>query len=67
MNDYIKNISKMKNAGLKRIKPDRPSISIGMGTCGIGNGAEELYEAFETGLKGKKGGIILRKTGCLGY
>ncbi len=67
MKDYIKKISKMKNAGLKKIKPDLPSISIGMGTCGIGNGADQLYEAFETGLKGQKGGITLRKTGCLGY
>ena len=37
-----------------------------MGTCGIGNGADVLYETFEKKIKDKKLTIGLKKTGCMG-
>ena len=38
-----------------------------MGTCGIGNGADKVYDAFEKELKKAKSKIILSRTGCFGF
>jgi NADH-quinone oxidoreductase subunit F len=42
-------------------------IGIGMGTCGIGNGAEALYKAFSDMIMEKQLAISLRKVGCFGF
>lgn len=48
-------------------KLDKPAIIIGMGTCGLANGAQSVYDAFQEALK--KGNIeaMLIPTGCVGY
>jgi NADH-quinone oxidoreductase subunit F len=53
--------------GLKKLFPDVPKISVGMGTCGIGNGAREVYESFQKIIKAKKGQVRLSQTGCFGF
>lgn len=50
-----------------KILPDKPYIAIGMGTCGIGRGAEVLYDSFERIIKERGLDIILKKTGCFGF
>ncbi len=40
----------MRQAGLERIKPNRPFVSVGLGTCGIGNGADLLFDALEAAV-----------------
>jgi hypothetical protein len=52
----------------KKIRPDMAYIAIGYGTCGIGNGAEELFAIIEQAIRtnGSKP-VRLKKTGCFGY
>jgi len=44
---------------------DKPVILIGMGTCGLANGAQKVYNAFTDELSGMDVDII--QTGCVGY
>ena len=38
-------LEKIRQQGLAKFLPDVPKISVGMGTCGLGNGAKEVYES----------------------
>ena len=53
--------------GLKKLLPDVPKISVGMGTCGIGNGAKEVYQSLENAIKAKKAKVKLSIVGCFGF
>ena len=63
----INSLQKVRESGLKKIIPVNPRIAVGMGTCGIGNGAEELYRAFEKVFKKKNAKVRIVKTGCFGF
>jgi len=66
----ISNLSALnayKEKGLKKLKPRIPRIAVGMGTCGIGNGADKVYHCFKKILKNKKIKAYLSKTGCFGF
>ncbi len=63
--DSLKRLNEIKESSLKRLFPDHPVIFVGSGTCGIGNGADNLFKAFKKGLKSKN--IEIRKTGCFGF
>ncbi len=56
-----------KAEGLKKYLPERPRIAVGMGTCGIGNGADLVMAEFSRQLKKKKIDAYLAKTGCFGF
>jgi len=38
-------LESIRSKGMKKLFPDVPKISVGMGTCGIGNGAKADVEA----------------------
>ena len=57
----------IRRNGLKKLLPDIPKISVGMGTCGMGNGAKEVYESLERVIKAKKAKIRLSIVGCFGF
>ena len=57
----------IRQRGLKKLLPAVPKISVGMGTCGIGNGAREVYESLQNAIKTKKANIQLSITGCFGF
>ncbi|MFH0947804.1 MAG: NADH-quinone oxidoreductase subunit NuoF [Elusimicrobiota bacterium] len=71
-------LNSVQKKGLTKFLPDcsAPRIAVGLGTCGIGNGAQDIYEAFRNNL-GKNlqkneesfrmGGVYLTKTGCFGF
>ncbi len=60
-------LQEIQERGLKKILPDVPKISVGMGTCGIGNGAREVFEEFQRVIKSKKTKIQLTPVGCFGF
>jgi NADH-quinone oxidoreductase subunit F len=57
----------IQSKGLKKYMPDAGRIAVGMGTCGMGNGADDVYLAFEKELKKRKMKIYLTRTGCFGF
>ncbi len=59
-------ILSLKKQGRERLLDNKPYVAVGMGTCGIGNGADVLYDSFEKKIKTEKLNIGLRKVGCMG-
>lgn len=60
------NISGLK-AVLSMEKADKPVILVGMGTCGLANGAQDVYDMFVQELKKYNVDATLTKVGCVGY
>jgi NADH-quinone oxidoreductase subunit F len=56
----------VREAGLAKLMPLVPRIAVGMGTCGRGNGAEEVYHALNEEIQ--RGGleVLLTSVGCFG-
>jgi len=63
----LEQLKGIKERGLRKIVPSLPRIAVGMDTCGIGNGAEELYKEFKAVLSRRKIPAHLVKTGCFGF
>ena len=57
----------VRNAGLAKLRPSRPRIAVGMGTCGTGNGAEGVYHAFAHAIDQRGLDVQLVQTGCFGF
>ena len=60
-------LEEMKRNGLKKLLPDTAKISVGMGTCGIGNGAKEVFDTLQKIISAKNVPIRLSMTGCFGF
>ncbi len=60
-----------RKRGLSKLVPASARITVGMGTCGLGNGADVLYPALEKAAAkaaGKNGfAPVLKKVGCFGF
>jgi NADH-quinone oxidoreductase subunit F len=56
-----------REAGLAKLLPTFTRISIGMGTCGSGNGAEAIYHAFSDAIETLGLGYKVASTGCFGF
>ncbi len=62
-----KELEILRQNGLTNILPSKPMIMIGMGTCGIGNGADLVYNRLFKEITDKNLNILLKKTGCFGF
>ncbi len=51
--------------GMETVHPDGPAITVGLGTCGIGNGADVLFDALSDAAD--SGPILVKKAGCFGF
>ncbi len=56
----------VREAGLAKLTPAVPRLTVGMGTCGRGNGAEGIYHAFSEGIERSGTDIVLAPVGCFG-
>ena len=56
----------VRESGLAKLTPSIPRITVGMGTCGRGNGAEEVFHALNEAIQ--RGGldVLLASVGCFG-
>ncbi|MBT4484109.1 MAG: NADH-quinone oxidoreductase subunit NuoF [Candidatus Latescibacteria bacterium] len=66
----IKNLvdlNRIKEKGLKSIFPDKMKISVGMATCGLATGSQEVYDELQAGIERNKLEAVLSRTGCLGF
>jgi len=56
----------VRECGLAKLTPSVPRVAIGMGTCGRGNGAEGLYQAFAEAVDRSGTNVVLAQVGCFG-
>jgi len=56
----------VREAGLAKLMPSVPRITVGMGTCGRGNGAEGVFHAFAELIERSGNEIVLAGVGCFG-
>ena len=57
----------LKQQNQERIIPATPMILVGMGTCGIGNGADIVYAKLQKFIVDTKANFKLKQTGCFGF
>ncbi len=60
-------LGSLRNEGLSHLVNGTPWISVGVGTCGVGNGAEDVYAALAEGAKAGKQPVKVRRVGCFGF
>ncbi len=56
----------LREAGTAKLLPALPRITIGLGTCGRGNGAEELLHGFRDAIGRSGRDVLLAEVGCFG-
>ena len=56
----------VRELGLAKLLPARPRITVGMGTCGRGNGAEDVFHALHERIETGGHDILLAGVGCFG-
>ncbi|MGB4585676.1 MAG: proton-conducting membrane transporter, partial [Rectinemataceae bacterium] len=57
----------LRKEGLSHIANGIPWLSVGLGTCGIGNGADEVFASIEEAIKTTKIPAKARRVGCFGF
>jgi len=57
----------IRKTGLLHMLHSRPRIGVGMGTCGIGNGAHAVFHALQKELETSGYAADLTPVGCFGY
>ena len=58
--------SAVREAGLAKLVAAIPRITVGMGTCGSGNGAEEVFHALYEAIDHRGLDVVLAGVGCFG-
>ncbi len=56
----------VREAGLAKLVPPVPRVTVGMGTCGRGNGAEGLFHALAQAIDRVGMNVVLAPVGCFG-
>jgi NADH-quinone oxidoreductase subunit F len=59
--------NEVREAGLGKLLPSKPRVAVGMGTCGSGNGAEAVYQAFASEIDARGLAVQLAPVGCFGF
>jgi NADH-quinone oxidoreductase subunit F len=62
----ISSFNAVRESGLGKLLPSTPRITVGMGTCGRGNGSEELFHALNGVIQGGGLDVKLTSVGCFG-
>jgi NADH:ubiquinone oxidoreductase subunit F (NADH-binding)/NAD-dependent dihydropyrimidine dehydrogenase PreA subunit/(2Fe-2S) ferredoxin len=62
----IRDLENARKKGLRSCFPDAARITVGMATCGVASGAEEVFRAISKAVKKHKLKAKLSATGCIG-
>jgi len=57
----------IRRTGMMKILSGKPRLGVGMGTCGIGNGAREVFKALAEALQQQSVDAQLTPVGCFGF
>lgn len=63
----LQSFEQLSRSYVKNILPDKPMLMVGMGTCGIGNGADVLYRIIDNSIRENKLDCLVKPTGCFGF
>ncbi len=65
--DDLDALNDIRETGLNKLLHSGPRISVGMGTCGMGNGAQAVMDALQSALDAKGVHAQLHPVGCFGF
>ncbi len=65
--DAMKTLQQMGKMGLQSMYPGKIKIAVGMATCGLATGAQDVFDQLEKSIAGTNLDAILSRTGCLGF
>jgi NADH-quinone oxidoreductase subunit F len=60
-------LERLAEKGLQSMYPSRIKIAVGMATCGLATGAQDVFDALEKAIAGTDLDAVLSRTGCLGF
>ncbi len=63
----LQDIEKIKKTGEARLHPDKVKIVVGMATCGLASGAQEVYDTIKEEIKKHNLDAVVSPTGCIGF
>ena len=64
--DDIASFNAVRESGMAKLMSSVPRITVGMGTCGRGNGAEEVFHALNEAIERSGQDVQLAGVGCFG-
>ena len=60
-------LDKLSKRGLKSMYPDTIKLAVGMATCGLATGAQEVFDQLKKSIAATGLDAVLSRTGCLGF
>ena len=60
-------LEQLGEAGLQSMYPGKVKIAVGMATCGLATGAQDVFDQLEKSIAGTNLDAVLSRTGCLGF
>ena len=60
-------LDSIKQSNIHRILPEHAMLMVGMGTCGIGNGADAVFNRLQRQIIDTGVNCTLKQTGCFGF
>jgi NADH-quinone oxidoreductase subunit F len=63
----LSTLNAMRERGLRKLLPGKPRIGVGLGTCGVGNGARNVYQALVGALDRRGVDADVTTIGCFGF
>lgn len=63
----VQELSEKRSCAQREFYPDRVRISVGAGTCGLANGAADVFESITDEVQKHNLDFIVSQTGCVGF
>jgi len=65
--DSKNTLEQLGKKGLESMYPGAIKIAVGMATCGLATGAQDVFDQLEESIAGTDLDVVLSRTGCLGF
>ena len=63
----IEELAEKRSSAKSEFYPKRVRISVGMGTCGLANGAGDVFEGIRDEIQKQGLDFVVRQVGCIGF
>jgi NADH:ubiquinone oxidoreductase subunit F (NADH-binding)/(2Fe-2S) ferredoxin len=63
----LSGLKRHQKEGLATLFPGTTKISVGMATCGLASGADEVYRTLQEELEKVNSNLLLTQVGCMGF